>query len=405
MRGIGEYVKMALQNIRSNRGRSVLTMLGIIIGIASVIMVVSIGNSAKGTINDELNGIAGGELYVYVNSDARSDTALTLEDIDAIRTKVKHVKDVTMSLGGSGTAKGGIKNTKADISGGTTGLEFVSKESVIKGRYFNESDVLSARKVCVITDGGARKLFGTTDCIGMNIELTLNDISDDYTVVAVKKETASKLINMMNGQDTSISVEIPYTSMGSSFQYYTDDFWGAYIMAADPAYSSQIVKDTVNLLEGRKNVRGQGIYQVESFEDEMGQINSILGYVTIFVVLVAAISLIVGGIGVMNIMLVSVTERTREIGIRKALGAKTRSIMLQFLSESAIITLIGGVVGIIIGVSGALIVCLAVGFTPHVQAITIVVATVFSCGVGIIFGVYPAKKAARLSPIEALRHE
>src|SRR5574344_1358762 len=114
MRGIREYVKMAGQNIRSNKGRSVLTMLGIIIGIASVIMVVSIGNSAKGTINDELNGIAGGELYVYVNSDARTDTALTLDDIEAIRTKVKHVKDVTMSLGGSGTAKGGIKNTKAD---------------------------------------------------------------------------------------------------------------------------------------------------------------------------------------------------------------------------------------------------------------------------------------------------
>ena len=213
------------------------------------------------------------------------------------------------------------------------------------------------------------------------------------------------MINMMNGQDTSISVEIPYTSLGNSFQYYTEDFWGAYIMATEPKYSSQIVKDTVNLLEGRKNVRGEGIYQVESFEDEMGQINSILNYVTIFVVLVAAISLLVGGIGVMNIMLVSVTERTREIGIRKALGAKTKSIMMQFLSESAIITLIGGVIGIIIGVSGALIVCLAVGFAAHIQASTIVVATVFSCGVGIVFGVYPAKKAAKLSPIEALRHE
>ena len=405
MRGIREYVKMAVQNIRSNKGRSVLTMLGIIIGIASVIMVVSIGNSAKGTINDELNGIAGGELYVYVNSDARTDTALTLDDIEAIRDKIAHVKDVTMSIGGTGTAKGGIKDTAADISGGTTGLLYVSKEEIMKGKYFTESDVLSAKKVCVITDGGARKLFGNTDCIGMDIELTLDGVSDDYTVIGIKKQTESKLLNMMNGQDSSITVEIPYTSLGSSFQYYTDQFWGAYIMASDPKYSSQIVKDTVNLMEGRKNVRGQGIYQVESFEDEMGQINSILGYVTVFVMLVAAISLIVGGIGVMNIMLVSVSERTREIGIRKALGAKTRSIMLQFLSESAIITLIGGIVGIVIGVSGALIVCLAVGFTPHVQAATIVGATVFSCGVGIVFGVYPAKKAAKLSPIEALRHE
>lgn len=396
---------MALQNIKSNRGRSILTMLGIIIGISSVIMVVSIGNSAKGTINDELNGIAGGELYVYVNSDQQADSSLTLDDLNAIKERVAHVKDVTMSIGGQGTAKGVIKNSDAQISGGTTGLEYVSKEDVIKGRYFTESDVLAAKKVCVITDGGARKLFGNTDCIGMTIELTLGGISDDYTIVAIKKETESKLINMMGGQDTAISVEVPYTSLGSSFDYYIDDFYGAYIMASEPQYSSTIVKDTVNLLEARKDVRGKGIYTVESFQDQMGQINSILGYVTLFVMLVAAISLIVGGIGVMNIMLVSVTERTREIGIRKALGAKTKSIMLQFLSESAIITLIGGIIGIIIGVAGALIVCMAVGFTPHVQAATIVLATVFSSGVGIVFGVYPAKKAARLSPIEALRHE
>ena len=380
-------------------------MLGIIIGIASVIMVVSIGNSAKGTINDELNGIAGGELYVYVNSDQQADSSLTLDDLNAIRDRVDHVKDVTMSLGGTGTAKGILKNTDAQISGGTTGLEFVSKEEVIKGRYFTDSDVIAAKKVCVITDGGAKKLFGNTDCIGMSIELTMNGMSDDYTIVAIKKQAESKLINMMNGQNTAINVEIPYTSLGNSFDYYIDDFYGAYIMADEPQYSSQIVKDTVNLLEGRKDVRGKGIYSVESFQDSMSQINSVLGYMTLFVVLVAAISLLVGGIGVMNIMLVSVTERTREIGIRKALGAKTRSIMLQFLSESAIITLIGGIIGIIIGVSGALIVCAVVGFAPHVQAVTIAGATVFSCGVGIIFGVYPAKKAARLSPIEALRHE
>ena len=144
---------------------------------------------------------------------------------------------------------------------------------------------------------------------------------------------------------------------------------------------------------------------LENFNDYMTQINDVLGYITVFVVFVAAISLLVGGIGVMNIMLVSVTERTREIGIRKALGARTSSIMTQFLSESAIISLTGGVIGIILGVLGAFMVCALLDLTPKVNFSTVFGATFFSSAVGIFFGIYPAKKAAKLSPIEALRHE
>ena len=144
---------------------------------------------------------------------------------------------------------------------------------------------------------------------------------------------------------------------------------------------------------------------MENFNDYMTQINSVLGYITVFVVFVAAISLLVGGIGVMNIMLVSVTERTREIGIRKALGARTASIMTQFISESAIISLTGGVIGIILGVLGATLLCSLMGIAPKVNFSTVFGATFFSSAVGIFFGIYPAKKAAKLSPIEALRHE
>ena len=145
--------------------------------------------------------------------------------------------------------------------------------------------------------------------------------------------------------------------------------------------------------------------QMQNFNDSMSSITQVLSYITIFVVFVAAISLLVGGIGVMNIMLVSVTERTREIGIRKSLGARTGSIMLQFLSESAIITLLGGMIGIILGVLGANVVCGIMGFTASVSPLTVLVTTLFSSGVGLFFGIYPAKKAAKLSPIEALRHE
>ena len=166
-----------------------------------------------------------------------------------------------------------------------------------------------------------------------------------------------------------------------------------------------MLTDSLRLLEARHQCQGQSVYMTQSAADEIDQINNILGMITAFIVLVAAISLLVGGIGVMNIMLVSVTERTREIGIRKALGARTGSILLQFLSESAIITLLGGLIGIILGLLGAYGICSLpmLGFAPGVRITTILIATVFSSSVGIFFGIYPARKAAKMHPIDALR--
>ena len=152
-------------------------------------------------------------------------------------------------------------------------------------------------------------------------------------------------------------------------------------------------------------MRGEDLITINDPNNEIAQYNTILGGITAFIVLVAAISLLVGGIGVMNIMLVSVTERTREIGIRKSLGARTGSILLQFLSESAIITLLGGLIGIVLGVLGAFGICGVLGVAPQIKLTTVLGASVFSSAVGIFFGIYPARKAARLSPIEALRHE
>ena len=209
----------------------------------------------------------------------------------------------------------------------------------------------------------------------------------------------------MMGYGDILQIEMPITVMGSSYGFYVDGFSSCYIVGESATYSTQIAQDSIKLMEGRYNVRGEGVFTVQNFSDYMTQINSVLGYITLFVVFVAAISLLVGGIGVMNIMLVSVTERTREIGIRKALGARTGSILTQFLSESAIITLIGGIIGITIGVLGAYGISALIGFSPEVKMTTILGASLFSTAVGLFFGIYPAKKAAKLSPIEALRHE
>lgn len=398
-----EYIKIALMNIRSNKGRSFLTMLGIIIGISSVIMIISIGNGVKGGINSELNAMAGGQIYVY--SDGQNDEGISVEftdeDIDALQTKVANVKAVTPRWTLSGTATGRKGIYTASMSLGMPGLEYVSSDPIIAGRYFNENDYYSANKVCVVTEASARAMFGTTNVVGMTFDFTMYGSTQEFTIIGIRKDNASVLVTVV-GTET-VSVEAPLSAIREAgFEIVND----ALLIISDGAENaSQVAADSVKLMENRHDVRGKKVIKVENFNDYMSQMNDILSYVTIFVVFVAAISLLVGGIGVMNIMLVSVTERTREIGIRKSLGARTGSILLQFLSESAIITLLGGIIGIVIGVLGATGVCTLIGFTARISVGTVIGASLFSSAVGIFFGIYPARKAARLSPIEALRHE
>lgn len=398
-----EYIKIALMNIRSNKGRSFLTMLGIIIGISSVIMIISIGNGVKGGINSELNAMAGGQIYVY--SDGQNDEGISVEftdeDIDALQTKVANVKAVTPRWTLSGTVTGRKGIYTASMSLGMPGLEYVSSDPIIAGRYFNENDYYSANKVCVVTEASARAMFGTTNVVGMTFDFTMYGSTQEFTIIGIRKDNASVLVTVV-GTET-VSVEAPLSAIREAgFEIVND----ALLIISDGAENaSQVAADSVKLMENRHDVRGKNVIKVENFNDYMSQMNDILSYVTIFVVFVAAISLLVGGIGVMNIMLVSVTERTREIGIRKSLGARTGSILLQFLSESAIITLLGGIIGIVIGVLGATGVCTLIGFTARICVGTVIGASLFSSAVGIFFGIYPARKAARLSPIEALRHE
>lgn len=401
---IWEYIKIALLNIKSNKGRSILTMLGIIIGISSVIMIISIGNGVKGGINSELNAMAGGQLYIYSygDNDEGISVEFTEDDIEAIMEKVPHVKAVTPSwtFGGcSFTGRKGVFSGSASM--GMPGLEYSSSDPIIKGRYFTDNDYYSANCVCVLTESSARTLFGTTNVLGMTLEMSMYGISRDFTIIGIRQDNASMLSGMM--MDT-VSIECPL-SVVSSIYGFNVSMNDLLIISDGAEYATEVAEKTVRLMENRHGVRGQNAIQVENFNDYMSQISDILNYITIFVVFVAAISLLVGGIGVMNIMLVSVTERTREIGIRKALGARTRSILIQFLAESALISLLGGIIGIIIGVIGAAGVCSIIGFTASITAGTVLGASAFSSAVGIFFGIYPARKAARLSPIEALRHE
>lgn len=404
MAQIWEYIKIAFLNIKSNKGRSVLTMLGIIIGISSVIMIISIGNGVKGGINKELNSMAGGQVYIYSYGDNEDGIAVefTQEDVEAIQEKIPHVKAVTPRWGVDASFTGRKGTFSGSATMGMPGVQYASAEPMAKGKYFTDNDYYSAKKVCVLTESSARLLFGTTNVIGMTLDMNLYGVTQEFTIIGLRKDSAGMLTGLMNGE--TVSMECPLSVIEAFYGFYVS-MSELLIICDEAGYSSQVAKEAVRLMENRHNVRGKDAIQIESFDDYMRQMNEILNYVTIFVVFVAAISLLVGGIGVMNIMLVSVTERTREIGIRKALGARTGSILLQFLAESGIISLMGGVIGILLGVGGATLVCALIGFTPSVSPLTILGASAFSVSVGIFFGIYPAKKAAHLSPIEALRHE
>lgn len=403
-----EYIKMALENIRANKGRSILTMLGIIIGISSVIMIISIGNGFQDQINDQLNSMAGGQVAIYVSDDGKGDEYyITDDDMEAIREKVSNVRGVVDNWSFGGTVLSPKGNYDAIITAGNWDLEKYNRDAVVRGKYFTKEDFYNGSKVCVISQSDAVRMFGTDDVVGMTVELTISNVTQEVTIIGVteSKESESSMVSMGYMSDT-IALSMPTTVLEEGYGYDLGD--GSYlviIMCQSSEDSQQVLTDSLRLLEARHQCQGQSVYMTQSAADEIDQINNILGMITAFIVLVAAISLLVGGIGVMNIMLVSVAERTREIGIRKALGARTGSILLQFLSESAIITLLGGLIGIILGLLGAYGICSLpmLGFAPGVRITTILIATVFSSGVGIFFGIYPARKAAKMHPIDALR--
>ena len=398
-----EYIKIALMNIRSNKGRSVLTMLGIIIGITSVIMILSIGDGVKGQVSDELNALAGGLIGIYVNNEqSEEEIYFDEDDFEAIREKIDGVKGVTPVYTLYGSVIGRKGEFTAYTTGGSESMEFYQSEPIVQGKYFTAADYYAGNRVCVITQQAAKKLFGTTDVTGLTIEVTLYGVTQDLTIVGIRQDSASAMFSMYGNM---INIEVPLNLLSASYGQYFGGFTDFYVISESPALNTQITQSVIRLMESRHDVRNQGVIMVQNMQDQISQINSVMGSISIFVVIVAAISLLVGGIGVMNIMLVSVTERTREIGIRKSLGARTGSILLQFLAESAVITLIGGLIGIALGVAGAQAIGGAIGFSARISAATVLGASAFSAGVGIFFGIYPARKAARLSPIEALRHE
>lgn len=415
---ISESLKIAIKCIKANWMRSLLTMLGIIIGISSVIMIVGAGTGVRDYIVGLIEDMGSNAVLVSVDTTTASDNDyITLDDVENIKTKVNGVERCSPMLMGFGRAT--IDKTATDATamlvGVNSDVQFALTNTCTYGRFFTDEEYDANAPVAVIGTNSADMAFGYQDVTNEYITVSSSGKSMKIKICGVANidAMASSLgggSNMMssmfsNGSDKVIvALFMPCTTLTQITG--ADAKLSSVFVIAEEGYDYDAIGNAaVNYLKSAHGNYSNSLYTAQNMATYVQIVDIIMSVLTLFIAGVGAISLVVGGIGVMNIMLVSVTERTREIGIRKSLGAKTKIITMQFLTESVILCLIGGIIGTTIGIAGAFAACSIIDITPNITWWLILIALLFSCGVGLFFGIYPAKKAAQLSPIEALRSE
>ncbi|OPX89395.1 ABC transporter permease [Pelotomaculum sp. PtaB.Bin117] len=389
-----ESVRVALEGIMTSKLRSFLTTLGIVIGIAAVIAVVAIGQGGRAVLMAEMEKIGTNIFAIYV--DWRSDKKVTgrefnLSDVAVIKDKVPDITHLSPVNNSLCDVRGPKDQKTGRVIGVSSDYFYIRKFNMKEGHFFTEEDDAGKRRVAVLDEELAGQVFGRAEALGSMI--TLN--STPFLVVGILAKSESAL-----GFSENPGVYVPIQAWQVMFDNQVQELEGS---AASKEKVDEAMGQAVKVLERRHQTPGK--YAGMSMEQEMQAANKITGIMTLIIGAIAGISLFVGGIGVMNIMLVSVTERTREIGIRMALGARRRDILVQFLIESIMLCLLGGIIGMALGAGGAYLIAKLAKWPPLVSWWTALLAFAFSAAIGVVFGLLPANKAARLNPIEALRRE
>ena len=401
-------VKVAVRALNRNKLRTALTMLGIIIGVGAVIALVSIGQGAQTMIQDQINGMGTNMMFIMPGNvffggaslGAGAASTLTEDDVQAMIKEIPTIAAASPIVRASGQMVFGNQNWFTQIQGSNDKFPQIRNWKVERGEFFADTDVRSADRVIVLGKTVADKLFSGVDPIGQMIRVR----NLPFRVVGVLVAKGQSMV----GQDQDDTAVVPYTTaqrklLGQQIPSINQ----AMVSSISPEASAVTEKQVVELLRQRHKIQpGQtDDFMVRNMTDVAQTSAQVTTLLTILLGSIAAISLIVGGIGIMNIMLVSVTERTREIGIRMAVGARPNYIRLQFLTESLVLSLVGGFIGVVIGGSVAALIARVLGWPTLVSALSIFISFAFATAIGIFFGYYPAHKAAALDPIEALRYE
>ncbi len=401
-------IRVAFRALVRNKMRAALTMLGIIIGVSAVIAMVSIGQGASASVQAQIDSIGTNLLFVSAGTQnvggVRSGTGdtgtntLTVDDLDAIKREVPSVSMVTPAVNTRAQLVAGNQNWNTSLQGVSEQYPDIRKWSIQNGAFFTDADVRTAARVIVIGQTLAETLYPGSDPVGQTIRVT----NLPFRVVGVMAAKGQD----PQGRDQDDIAFAPYTTVQKKV-LGRDRVQIAYVSAIsqDATYTAQ--QQITDLLRQRhKLTAGEpDDFTVRNMTDVAEAANETSKTMTILLACIAGVSLLVGGIGIMNIMLVSVTERTREIGIRMAIGARSSAVRSQFLIESIVLSLTGGTIGIVLGIALSLAIPAMLGWPTLVSTMAIVGSVIFSAAVGIFFGYYPARKAAALDPIEALRYE
>ena len=414
---IKRVLRETFTSLSANKLRTGLTVLGIVIGVAAVIAMLSVGQGAQNSITSQINSIGTNILYIAAGARARfaegsfnsvrNIRELTLADAQAMTDpfQAPSVKAVAPVIqGGNISASANGQTTTTTVYGVTTGYFSIRNETVSEGSFFNDQQVNTHARVAIIGPDLATTLFGrTTNLTGQEIRIN----SQTFTILGVLQ---SKGGSSAGSSDNQVIVPLT-TARDRVVRRPGTTVDGIYLQATSAQRVSEASTQVSNIMRLRHHVAvGKEDFSVMNQQDLLTTATSITGILTAFLGGIAAISLLVGGIGIMNIMLVSVVERTREIGLRKALGARNRDIMTQFLAESSFLSLLGGLLGILLGwlislIIGQIASASGTALNPAVSLNAVLLATLFSIAVGLFFGIYPARRAARLEPVEALRYE